>query len=79
MFLSSLGFIAGLWAEKFDNMAAVTNFVVVPLSFLSGTFFSINRLEGPLYTMSQFNPFFILSMVLDLVFLDSRMPMFIMD
>ena len=57
-FLSSLGFIAGLWAEKFDNMAAVTNFVVVPLSFLSGTFFSINRLEGPLYIMSQFNPFF---------------------
>ena len=57
-FLSSLGFIAGLWAEKFDNMAAVTNFIVVPLSFLSGTFFSINRLEGPLYTMSQFNPFF---------------------
>ncbi len=57
-FLSSLGFIAGLWAEKFDNMAAVTNFVVVPLSFLSGTFFSINRLEGPLYTLSQFNPFF---------------------
>ena len=57
-FLSSLGFIAGLWAEKFDNMAAVTNFIVVPLSFLSGTFFSINRLEGPLYIISQFNPFF---------------------
>jgi len=57
-FLSSLGYIAGLWAEKFDNMAAITNFVVVPLSFLSGTFFSINRLEGPLYIMSQFNPFF---------------------
>ena len=44
-FLSSLGFIAGLWSEKFDNMAAVTNFIIVPLSFLSGTFFSINRLE----------------------------------
>ena len=57
-FLSSLGYIAGLWAEKFDNMAAITNFVVVPLSFLSGTIFSINRLEGPLYIMSQFNPFF---------------------
>ena len=56
--LGNIGIIAGLWAEKFDNMAAVTNFVVVPLSFLSGTFFSINRLEGPLYTMSQFNPFF---------------------
>ena len=56
--LAALGFIAGLWAEKFDNMAAVTNFIVVPLSFLSGTFFSINRLEGPIHTISQFNPFF---------------------
>lgn len=56
--LASLGFIAGLWAEKFDNMAAVTNFIVVPLSFLSGTFFSINKLEGPIHTISQFNPFF---------------------
>jgi ABC-2 type transport system permease protein len=56
--LAALGFIAGLWAEKFDNMAAVTNFIVVPLSFLSGTFFSINKLEGPIHTISQFNPFF---------------------
>ena len=57
-FLSSLGFIAGLWSEKFDNMAAVTNFIIVPLSFLSGTFFSINTLDGPLHIISQFNPFF---------------------
>tara|TARA_B100001027_G_scaffold72912_2_gene49752 strand:- start:32852 stop:33664 length:813 start_codon:yes stop_codon:yes gene_type:complete len=57
-FLSSLGFITGLWSEKFDNMAVVTNFVIVPLSFLSGTFFSINRLDGPIYMISQFNPFF---------------------
>ncbi|MAK12177.1 MAG: multidrug ABC transporter permease [Candidatus Pelagibacter sp.] len=56
--LAALGFIAGLWSEKFDNMAAVTNFIVVPLSFLSGTFFSISRLEGPFYILSQFNPFF---------------------
>jgi len=56
--LAALGFIAGLWAEKFDNMAAVTNFVVVPLSFLSGTFFSISKLEGPIHIASQFNPFF---------------------
>lgn len=56
--LAALGFIAGLWAEKFDNMAAITNFIVVPLSFLSGTFFSISRLEGPIHTFSQFNPFF---------------------
>ena len=39
-------------------MAAVTNFVVVPLSFLSGTFFSISKLEGPIHIASQFNPFF---------------------
>ena len=57
--LAALGLIAGLWAEKFDNMAAVTNFIVVPLSFLSGTFFSISRLEGPIHTISQFNPFFL--------------------
>ena len=56
--LAALGFIAGLWAEKFDNMAAVTNFIVVPLSFLSGTFFSITKLEGPIHIASQFNPFF---------------------
>ena len=56
--LASLGFIAGLWSEKFDNMAAVTNFVIVPLSFLSGTFFSISKLDGPINIISQFNPFF---------------------
>ena len=42
--LSSIGFIVGLWAEKFDHMASATNFIIVPLSFLSGTFYSINRL-----------------------------------
>ena len=42
--LGNIGIIAGLWAEKFDHMATVTNFVIVPLSFLSGTFYSINRL-----------------------------------
>ena len=39
--LGNIGIIAGLWAEKFDHMATVTNFVIVPLSFLSGTFYSI--------------------------------------
>jgi ABC-2 type transport system permease protein len=42
--LGNIGIIAGLWAEKFDHMATVTNFVIVPLSFLSGTFYSIERL-----------------------------------
>ena len=56
--LAGLGFVAGLWAEKFDNMAAVTNFVIVPLSFLSGTFYSIKNLNIYLETISLFNPFF---------------------
>ena len=60
LFLSSFimgaaGFIAGLWADKFDNMATVTNFIIVPLSFLSGTFYSIDRLPN---FLSQYNPFF---------------------
>ncbi len=56
--LGNLGIIAGLWAEKFDHMATVTNFVIVPLSFLSGTFYSINRLPDILKSISEFNPFF---------------------
>ena len=56
--LGSIGFIIGLWAEKFDNMAAATNFIIVPLSFLSGTFYSINKLPGILQTLSEWNPFF---------------------
>ena len=56
--LGNVGIIAGLWSEKFDNMATVTNFVIIPLSFLSGTFYSIERLPGLLKTISEFNPFF---------------------
>ena len=56
--LSSIGFIIGLWAEKFDHMASATNFIIVPLSFLSGTFYSIDRLPALLKTISEFNPFF---------------------
>ena len=63
LFLSSfimgaVGFIAGLWADKFDNMATVTNFIIVPLSFLSGTFYSVERLPNFLNLLSQYNPFF---------------------
>ena len=57
-FMGSLGFIAGMWAEKFDNMATVTNFIIVPLSFLSGAFYSIERLPDFLKTISNYNPFF---------------------
>jgi len=56
--LGSVGFIAGLWAEKFDHMASVTNFLIVPLSFLSGTFYTIDRLPHVLQTISELNPFF---------------------
>ena len=56
--MGSVGFIAGLWADKFDNMATVTNFIIVPLSFLSGTFYSVDRLPNFLNTLSQYNPFF---------------------
>lgn len=60
LMLSLLGILAGIWAEKFDHAAAVTNFIVTPLSFLSGTFYSIDRLPGVWHTVSQFNPFFYL-------------------
>ena len=56
--LGALGVIAGLWAEKFDHMASVTNFIIVPLSFLSGTFYSIERLPNYLQAISKINPFF---------------------
>jgi len=63
LFLSSFimgaaGFIAGLWADKFDHMATATNFIIVPLSFLSGTFYSVERLPNFLNTLSHYNPFF---------------------
>ncbi len=56
--MGSAGFIAGLWADKFDNMATVTNFIIVPLSFLSGTFYSVERLPDILKSLSFYNPFF---------------------
>lgn len=60
LMLALLGILAGIWAEKFDHGAAVTNFIVTPLSFLSGTFYSIDRLPGLWHTVSQLNPFFYL-------------------
>ncbi len=58
MALALMGIIGGIWAEKFDHMAAVTNFVITPLAFLSGTFYSVERLPGIWHTLSQLNPFF---------------------
>ena len=56
--LSSIGIIVGLYSEKFDQMAGITNFIIVPLSFLSGTFYSIDRLPDVLKNISEANPFF---------------------
>ena len=56
--LSFAGILAGIWANKFDEMAAITNFIVQPLTFLSGTFYSINRLPGPFDIVAGLNPIF---------------------
>ena len=56
--MGAAGFIVGLWADKFDHMATATNFIIVPLSFLSGTFYSIDKLPNILNILSQYNPFF---------------------
>lgn len=56
--LGSLGIIAGIWAEKFDQMAAFQNFIIMPLSFLSGVFYSIHSLPSFWQKVSHLNPFF---------------------
>lgn len=56
--LGLLGVIAGVWSEKFDHLASITNFVIVPLSLLSGTFYSITILPEPFHAISLWNPFF---------------------
>jgi ABC-2 type transport system permease protein len=58
LMLGSIGLLAGLWAEKFDQLATVTNFIVTPFAFLSGTFYSIHQLPGWLQQLAHFNPFF---------------------
>jgi ABC-2 type transport system permease protein len=56
--LGALGVIAGLWAEKFDQMAAFQNFVIMPMTFLSGVFYSIHSLPAFWQDVSHLNPFF---------------------
>ena len=56
--LGALGLIAGLWAEKFDQMAAFQNFVIMPMTFLSGVFYSIHSLPDFWQRVSHLNPFF---------------------
>ncbi|MDO9165299.1 MAG: ABC transporter permease [Rhodoferax sp.] len=56
--MGTLGLIAGLWAEKFDQLAAFQNFVVMPMTFLSGVFYSIHSLPAFWQNVSHLNPFF---------------------
>ncbi len=58
--LGTLGLIAGLWADKFDQLAAFQNFVIVPMTFLSGVFYSVHSLPGFWQGLSHLNPFFYL-------------------
>jgi ABC-2 type transport system permease protein len=58
LFLALLGLLSSIWAEKFDHNAAVTNFVIAPLSLLSGTFYVIDNLAPMFQTISRLNPFF---------------------
>ena len=58
VFMGGLGIIAAIYANKFDQMAAITNFVVTPLAFLSGTFYSIERLPEGLQVLTHLNPVF---------------------
>ena len=57
LLLGLMGVLAGLWSEKFDHLAAVQNFVVMPMTFLSGAFYSVEALPEPFATLSHFNPF----------------------
>ena len=58
LLLAFLGLLTSIWAEKFDHAAAVTNFVVMPLSLLSGTFYSVHQLAPAFQAVSHANPFF---------------------
>ncbi|WP_294609067.1 ABC transporter permease [Roseovarius sp.] len=59
-FMSGVGIVAGIYANKFDQMAAITNFIVTPLAFLSGTFYSVDALPPVLNKITHFNPIFYL-------------------
>jgi ABC-2 type transport system permease protein len=58
LLLSLIGVVGGIWSDKFDHIAAVTNFVVTPLAFLSGTFYTVDRLPEPWHLIALLNPFF---------------------
>ena len=60
LMLALLGLVSGLWSDRLENMAVMNRFVIVPLSFLSGTFYPVSRLQEPFYSLAFLNPFFYL-------------------
>jgi ABC-2 type transport system permease protein len=56
--MATVGLLGGIWASKFDHLSAITNFVILPLTMLSGTFYPITVFSEPFETLSHFNPFF---------------------
>ncbi|MBI1398567.1 ABC transporter permease [Hyphomonas sp.] len=56
--LGALGILGGIWADKFDHLAAVTNFIIVPLTFLSGTFYDVKVMVEPFESIAHLNPIF---------------------
>ena len=60
LLMGMLGVLGGLWSEKFDHLAAIQSFVIMPMTFLSGTFYLVEALPEPFATISHYNPFFYL-------------------
>ncbi|GJL91468.1 ABC transporter permease [Hyphococcus sp.] len=60
MIFGAIGVLAGIWADKFDQLSAIANFVITPLTFLSGTFYSVANLPEPFRTISHYNPVYYL-------------------
>jgi ABC-2 type transport system permease protein len=60
LIMGMLGLMAAIWSVKFDHIAAVSNFIVMPMTFLSGTFYLVERLPEPFRSASRYNPFFYL-------------------
>ncbi len=56
--LALLGILTGIWSQSFDQLSAITNYIITPLAFLSGTFYSIKQLPHFFYRICHFNPFF---------------------
>jgi len=77
LFLGGLGVVAALWAERIDQIAAFQNFIILPLTFLSGVFYTVESLPSFWQTVMRFNPFFIWLMARVLAFLVFMKPILI--